>query len=218
VECNNVYDAIIISDLHLGSRVCQRGKLLRFLNDIYFGKIKTKFLIVNGDFLDSPKGLDSVLFALLTKHFDTVLIRGNHDGHQSKLHGVEVNSGWCLLSGDKRIFIFHGDFVDEFIRRHPFITWLAEKGYDLLQQLNLKWAYWLKHYSKTLIHCSEQIEKEARFIIGKRYDMVCCGHTHFAKASDDGIYFNSGCWTEPHCHYLTVKDGKIELHEYIDSH
>ena len=26
-------------------------------------------------------------------------------------------------------------------------------------------------------------------------------------------YFNTGCWTDHHCHYLTVQDGVIELEE-----
>jgi hypothetical protein len=30
-------------------------------------------------------------------------------------------------------------------------------------------------------------------------------------------YFNSGCWTERPCHYLTVLNGVIELEEFAPS-
>ena len=45
---------------------------------------------------------------------------------------------------------------------------------------------------------------------------VCCGHTHLPAALTDGPvhYFNSGSWTEKPCHYLTVRDGGVEVHAY----
>ena len=44
-------------------------------------------------------------------------------------------------------------------------------------------------------------------------DVVCCGHTHFADTAEaDGVtYFNSGCWTESPCSYLTVACGDVRL-------
>ena len=45
---------------------------------------------------------------------------------------------------------------------------------------------------------------------------VCCGHTHAAVAHTEQpiAYFNSGCWTELPCTYLTVADGQITLHTF----
>lgn len=45
---------------------------------------------------------------------------------------------------------------------------------------------------------------------------VCCGHTHAAIARTEQPipYFNSGCWTELPCTYLSVQDGIVRLHEY----
>ena len=45
---------------------------------------------------------------------------------------------------------------------------------------------------------------------------VCCGHTHSATAQTDQPipYFNSGCWTELPCSYLTVAEGCVRLHEF----
>jgi UDP-2,3-diacylglucosamine pyrophosphatase LpxH len=52
----------------------------------------------------------------------------------------------------------------------------------------------------------------------KRADVVVCGHTHFAEAAQEPIstgcaYYNTGCWTDHHCHYLTVDDGCCRLVE-----
>jgi predicted phosphodiesterase len=45
---------------------------------------------------------------------------------------------------------------------------------------------------------------------------VCCGHTHVAVAdrSAEVHYFNSGCWTERPCTYLTVQDGEVLVHTF----
>ena len=46
-------DAIIISDIHLGSNVCQSKTLISFLEKIECGEIDTNQLIINGDLFDS---------------------------------------------------------------------------------------------------------------------------------------------------------------------
>ena len=43
-------DVIIISDLHLGSHICQDEKILKFLQTIEF---RTDHLIINGDLFDN---------------------------------------------------------------------------------------------------------------------------------------------------------------------
>jgi hypothetical protein len=30
-------------------------------------------------------------------------------------------------------------------------------------------------------------------------------------------YYNSGCWTEKPCHYLTVRNGGVELRSYTEA-
>jgi hypothetical protein len=41
------------------------------------------------------------------------------------------------------------------------------------------------------------------------------GHTHQAVAppAGRGCYYNSGCWTDQLCHYLTVNGEVVRLHE-----
>jgi len=80
-------DAIIISDIHLGSDVCQAEALDKFLKKI--DKLQPQRLIVNGDLFDClnfnklPKHHWHILKDLrkLSKHTEVIWINGNHDGH-----------------------------------------------------------------------------------------------------------------------------------------
>ena len=76
-----------------------------------------------------------------------------------------------------------------------------------------------KKSSKTFLRCARKIEMLAVEHARKQgYDAVCCGHTHLPSAAVAGAssveYYNSGCWTERPAHYLTVHDGRVELHAF----
>jgi UDP-2,3-diacylglucosamine pyrophosphatase LpxH len=73
-----------------------------------------------------------------------------------------------------------------------------------------------KRASKTFLRCSEQIERGARKrALEKHCDAVCCGHTHLElERPGDVSYFNSGCWTELPCSYLTVLDGQVVSNQF----
>ena len=60
-------DALVISDLHLGSENCQAKALTRFLEDLREGSTQTHSLILNGDVFDS------IDFRRLKKHHWKVL-------------------------------------------------------------------------------------------------------------------------------------------------
>ena len=48
-----MFDAIIISDVHLGSENCQARQLTHFLESIHSETVLTRRLILNGDVFDS---------------------------------------------------------------------------------------------------------------------------------------------------------------------
>src|SRR5262249_18403492 len=106
---------------------------------------------------------------------------------------------------------------DSFLDKHPILTWLADCVYGFLQWVDRThyFAKLAKHSSKTFLRCTAQIEAGAVELAAKRgCDAVCCGHTHVAAAREDGpvAYYNSGCWTELPCSYLTVQGGAVNLH------
>jgi len=225
-----VSDAIVISDLHLGSENCEAELLVEFLESIHHGHRKTERLILNGDVFDSidfrrlRKDHWKVL-SLLRKMSDDmpiVWLHGNHDGafeNLSQLIGIDVIEEYVLKSGGRSILFFHGHRFDDFIESYPWTTWFADRIYRVLQRIDKTHhiARLAKKNSKIFLRCTEKIEQKAiAYARELGCSTVCCGHTHLAMAKVDGpvSYFNSGSWTERPCHYLTVGDGRIVVHAF----
>jgi UDP-2,3-diacylglucosamine pyrophosphatase LpxH len=225
-----VYDALVISDLHLGSANCQAGPLVAFLDRVRQGDLLTGRLILNGDVFDSidfrrlRKQHWKVLSLLrkMSDEIEIVWINGNHDGSAeivSHLLGVEVRDEIEIESGGRRILFLHGHRFDEFIDAYPLTTWFADRVYRLLQKIDRshRFAKMAKKSSKTFLRCARKIEEKSREYAARLgCDAVCCGHTHFVAANRGELvdYFNSGCWTETPCHYLTVRDGVVEVEAF----
>lgn len=219
-------DAVIISDLHLGSDVCQARQINQFLVKIERNNIETREIVVNGDLFDSwdfrklKRSHWKVLSHLrkLSKNKHVVWINGNHDGPAeiiSHLIGLDFVDEYEIVSGGKRILVLHGDRFDSFIAKYPILTKVADHVYRTIQKLDRSFylAKMAKRNSKTFLRCSEQIRTRAiGYCDSKGADMACCGHTHLAMVSER--YCNSGCWTETPCSYLTVADGTVSLHSF----
>jgi UDP-2,3-diacylglucosamine pyrophosphatase LpxH len=227
-----VFDAIVVSDLHLGSDNCEAESLVRFLESIRSGERPTRRLILNGDVFDSIdfrrlKRRHWRVLSLVRKMSDEIeiiWINGNHDGPSdivSHLLGVEVVDEYVVESSGRRILFLHGHRFDEFIEKHKITTWLADRIYRLLQKLDPShgFARWAKRSSKMFLRCAAKIEIESKaYARAKACDAVCCGHTHVAveNAIGDVQYCNSGCWAEKPCHYLTVGAGTIAVTAFHD--
>ncbi|HEY4330002.1 MAG TPA: UDP-2,3-diacylglucosamine diphosphatase, partial [Phycisphaerae bacterium] len=232
--------ALVISDLHLGSDNCQAKPAADFLQQILDGKIRTRQLIINGDVFDSidfrrlKKTHWKVLSQIrhLTDKIEVIWIAGNHDGSAeivSHLLGVRVEEEFILQSGAEKILIIHGHQYDDFINDHPVLTWLADVAYWILQKLDRTHyiARLAKRRSKTFVRCSNKIRDGARrYAASRGCSVVLCGHTHHAESiaatPEAPAYHNSGCWTELPSTYLTIEHGQIKTHQYtptlISSH
>src|SRR5262245_35809657 len=187
-----VLDAIVISDVHLGSENCQAKALTHFLEEILAGNRPTARLILNGDVFDSidfrrlKKNHWKVLSLLrkLSDKIEIIWLVGNHDGTAeivSHLLGVRVEDEYVLASGGRRILVLHGHIFDEFIDNHPFLTWVGDVVYALLQKIDSSHAIarFAKHRSKAFLRNEQKIQ--ARSLEHARKlgcDAVCCGHTH----------------------------------------
>jgi UDP-2,3-diacylglucosamine pyrophosphatase LpxH len=222
-------DAVILSDVHLGSANCQARALAELLDRIATGELPTSRLILNGDVFDSIdfRRLNKThwrvlsLIRKLSDQIEIVWLAGNHDGSAeiiSHLLGVTVQDEYVLVSGRQRVLILHGHVFDEFIESYPSLTWLADRLYRLLQCLDRThtFAKMAKHGSKTFLRCVKKIADGAVELAQKRgCTAVVCGHVHAPCAHVDQPipYFNSGSWTELPCTYLTVANGHVELLE-----
>lgn len=219
--------SLIISDIHLGSTVCQSKKIKDFLSMIHEGAIAADELIVNGDLFDSWdfRRLKSSHWKVLSKMRQiakkkrVVWIGGNHDGPSemiSHLIGLDFVDEYEFESGGKKIIALHGDVFDDFVSEYPILTKIADHAYRAIQKIRggASLALMAKRSSKTFLRCSQIVKEKAREHASRKgASIVCCGHTHLAEDDPTGEvkYYNSGCWTEEVCHYLEVDDGVVSL-------
>jgi UDP-2,3-diacylglucosamine pyrophosphatase LpxH len=225
MEESAVQDAILLSDLHLGSAACQ----VRLLQDFIDSLPDTERLILNGDVLENTESRLTkqhwrVLsrFRKLADQLELVWVRGNHDyDAESVAHliGACFVPEYVFRTGDRRVLCVHGDAWDNFLTDHPILSDFADWFYVRMQRMSRRLAQRAKRSSKTFLRCADRVRTEAKaYASAKRADVVVCGHTHFAEAplapdSEGCAYYNSGSWTDHHCHYLSVSHGHIELVE-----
>jgi len=218
---------VIISDIHLGSKNCQAGWLLRFLG--------TNFdrLIVNGDTINNLnlKKLKDSHWAVLDRlreiglQRELIVIRGNHDGRVTRatglcpaevlpaLLGVPIQDEYQLEMGNWHYLILHGDRFDPTVHR-PIITDAADWCYQTVQKVNKKAAKWLKRKVKKVGGVLELVKRESvRYVQALGCQGVITGHTHFPLDEwiDSVHYLNSGCWVDRPCTYLYAHNDRIEL-------
>ena len=218
---------LIISDLHLGSSVCQAEKALKLLKSYSFRK-----LILLGDVLDSVdfRDLPQEHWEFLThigKLSKTKKIRwvvGNHDAGLVEifrsLMDAQIHEIYNWQYKGKKYLAIHGHQFDRFLVNNKLISDMATAIYNYVQKIDYedrRVSHYLKQKSKGWLRLSDKVARGAlRF--AKKYDAnyVFCGHTHKAtQRRDHGIkYYNSGCWTDNPCTYITIDEKKIEICDY----
>lgn len=220
------YDCLVISDLHLGSDVCQAKLLEEFL---IWAVEHCDELVINGDVFDDLnfKRLTKRHFACLKvirrnsdrDDFRLVWVRGNHDGPIdiiSHIVGVEILDEYVYDNGRIKLLILHGDQFDTFTTAYPWLTEIACGIFYYIQ----KWmphraARWIRRISKRWQRNSQLIERRAvEYARSRGYWFVTCGHTHLPLVSrhDGLLYVNSGTWTEfPPCPFVAVRGNEVRL-------
>lgn len=220
-----VHDAIVLSDLHLGSDTCQ----VRLLQDFVETLPDTERLILNGDVLENTESRLTKQHWRVLSHFrkladqlELVWVRGNHDHDaESVAHLIGANfvPEYTFRSGGRRVLCVHGDAWDRFLTDHPILSDVADWFYLRMQRMSRRLAHGAKRSSKTFLRCADRVRSEAKaYAVAKRADAIVCGHTHFAEAPQlpdfgECVYYNSGSWTDHHCNYLSVRNGQFELVE-----
>src|SRR5262249_30809519 len=141
-----VLDAVLLSDLHLGSESCQVRAVQTFLEVLP----PTARLVLNGDVLENTeyrltKQHWRVLSPLrkLSDQLELVWVRGNHDfDAESVAHliGAAFVPEYLLESGGKRVLCVHGDAWDRFLTDHPIITSIADWFYLRIQRMSRRLA------------------------------------------------------------------------------
>ena len=188
-------DAIVLSDLHLGSVTCQAKLLGQFLDVIAEERLAARKLILNGDVFDSfdfrrlTKNHWKVLSLLrkLSDRLDIIWICGNHDGSAeivSHLLGVTVKDEYVLPSGGQRMLFLHGHAFDDFLDAHPILTWFGDVIYLLLQRVDQThyFAKLAKRGSKTFLRCAKDPGWSRWSTHARRTARSCAVATHTTRS------------------------------------
>jgi UDP-2,3-diacylglucosamine pyrophosphatase LpxH len=220
----NKAHTLIISDLHLGSRVSRAQEATDFLKKFEFKK-----LILLGDIFEDLnfnrlREEDWKFLALLTKFSKTRKVRwveGNHDKGLAKilaaLTGAKVFKVYVWRYRNKKYLAIHGHQFDNFLIDNAFLSLIAQRIYNFIQLVDFsdkRISHYIKRKSKGWLRLSDKVAKRAILYARLRgADYIFCGHTHKAMQERRGKihYFNSGCWTDIPTTYITVNGKKIEI-------
>jgi UDP-2,3-diacylglucosamine pyrophosphatase LpxH len=218
---------LIISDIHLGSRVSRSREAAELLKKYDFHK-----LILLGDIFDdlnfnNLRDEDWQLISTLGKYSHTHKVRwveGNHDFGLVKIFGAMIGAKvykvyrW-QFGGGKYVAI-HGHQFDNFLINNYFLSQAASRVYNFVQLLDFsdkRISHFLKRSSKGWLRLSGKVAKRAILYARlHRIDYVFCGHTHKAMEERQGDihYYNSGCWTDIPSTYITIDRDNIKINNY----
>ncbi|WP_244486679.1 UDP-2,3-diacylglucosamine diphosphatase [Aurantimonas sp. Leaf443] len=232
---------LFLSDLHLGSRAAQAGRLCAFLDAC---EAETIYLV--GDVVDEWRlrrrwhwpdehhGVTERLLARALSGRRVVYLPGNHDSFlralplPHRLGSVEVRNEAVHETADgRRLLVLHGDAFDWIVTRAPMLAHVGDRLYDLA--LYLGRAARRRRGDRpprfSLAAAAAQVVRRlagqhegfpaalARAAREKGCDGVVCGHLHVAGIQDeDGVdYINCGDWIENATAVVERHDGRLEL-------
>jgi UDP-2,3-diacylglucosamine pyrophosphatase LpxH len=218
-------NAIIVSDLHVGSRYLLYQDFESFL-----GNISEEFeLILNGDIVDNPysklMGPHQRIMDLIRQvsyRQRVVWVRGNHDNGYIPTEFGKVHFR-SLYGIKQRLLIAHGDDFDEIMPRNQAFMKAFKLMHNFRVQLGAKPVH-VAHYAKKWEIFYNVLRKNVMMnavncAIENGYEAVTCGHTHYPEDTVfHGIrYINTGAWTESPAFYLLVTPDRMTLKTVRDS-
>ncbi len=235
------YRSLFISDCHLGTRGCQAGMLLDFLE-----KSDAETIYLVGDIVDGwrlkrdwhwPQSHNDVVQALLAKAHDgarIIFIPGNHDEWLrsylgTHFGGIEVmHTAEHTTADGRRFLVTHGDQFDSIVVNAKWLAHLGDHAYEFALWLNTLvnkvrhyWGgpYWsLSNWAKQQVKRAVNFISEYEKVLANEaktggFDGIICGHIHAANISKlHGIdYVNTGDWVESCTAVVEHFDGSLHL-------
>lgn len=242
------YRSIFISDVHLGTKDCKAEQLNNFLKH---NSCDTLYLI--GDIIDAWKiqqnklrwkqSHTNVIRRVLghaKRGTKVIYVAGNHDEFLRPMIPYKVSFGLVEIynqiehvgADGRHYLVTHGDLFDGITRLAPWLSFLGDRAYDLILNLNNKFnwirrklgfGYWslskyLKYRVKKAVDFIFQFEQNLAAYCKKRgYDGVICGHIHHAEIKEINgvIYMNDGDWVESCTALVEHWDGRWEIITWI---
>lgn len=240
------YRTIWISDIHLGTRGCNAGMLIDFLDST---DSETIYLV--GDIIDGwrlrkswywPALHNDVVWRVMKRAkrgTRVIYIPGNHDEMFRQFAGltfggIEIRRKAIHVTADgRKLLVLHGDEFDTVVLCHRWLAFLGDAAYGLLLRMNVginairrrfDLPYWslskhAKRKVKNAVEFISRYEEAVAHEAGVRgVDGVVCGHIHTAEIRDfDGVaYYNDGDWVEGCTALVEHFDGRMELLHWAD--
>jgi UDP-2,3-diacylglucosamine pyrophosphatase LpxH len=202
-------EAVVISDMHLGTYGCKAKQLLSYLKSI-----QTNTLVLNGDIVDIwqfsksyfPKSHIKVIrqiLKMLEKGTQVYYVTGNHDEVLRRFSDMSlgrfsiVNKLMLIMDG-KKSWIFHGDVFDVVMHHSKWLAKLGANGYGILTLINRFVNFLLSIFGQRRISLSRDIKKAVKgkgkgkltsrferivadLAIKKGYHYAICGHIHWPE-------------------------------------
>jgi UDP-2,3-diacylglucosamine pyrophosphatase LpxH len=210
---------IFVSDIHLGTRACQAGRLLEFLRqhecrELYLVGDIVDFWAMHRSICWSPEQ-NTVVQKILRRARRGVpvyYVPGNHDEALREyagacFGGIRVVEERVHVAADgRRYLVLHGDAFDQVTRYHRWLAVLGDRTYAFMVRLNvfLSWlrrslglaghwslAGYAKRKVKTVVSFIFDFERALADHARERgLDGVICGHIHAAASKDiDGVAY-----------------------------
>jgi UDP-2,3-diacylglucosamine pyrophosphatase LpxH len=237
------YQAIIVSDLHLGTKDSKTEEFIQFIEEH-----PTDLLILNGDIVDGwalnrgtkwKKQHTKVISKLLKLSNKTriIWIRGNHDEFIQEFIGtqmgaIEIREDYKLDINNtmESYYIFHGDVIDVFITKYKWLSKIGSVGYDFALWLNRVYNTYRKWRKLPYQSISQKIKSGVKVATNYVNDFettalsmahkkgcngVICGHIHQPadRMIDGKRYLNSGDWIENMSAICIDNAGKVYLYK-----
>jgi UDP-2,3-diacylglucosamine pyrophosphatase LpxH len=241
------YRAIWISDVHLGTKHAQVGKLLEFLRDT-----ECAHLYIVGDFIDGwqlrrkwfwDDDYNTLIQKLLRKnrkHTRVTFITGNHDEFLEKFFGIPfgtvklVERAVHTGADGKKYLVIHGHQFDGLVHFNRLLERVGTVLYDKILDLNVwinrirrsfGFGYWsfasyIKLRAKSAVKYVTDYE-DTMLQFARKSDMagVICGHIHRPEIRPVGdmLYMNCGDWVENCTALVEDFDGNFSLIRFHES-
>ena len=230
------YEAIFLSDIHLGTRDCKADEVIAFLKATTCRK-----LILNGDIVDGwalrsggrwlpthTKFIRTVLKKMEKQGTEVIYLRGNHDDILERFLPVSFGNlsivdEYIHETPQGQYLVVHGDGFDRVTTSHGWVAIAGAKGYDLLLGINRLYNRWRAFRGKEYFSLSKTIKakvKSAVSFVDRYEDQLkelaavrgCCGiicghiHTPADKHLENGV------------HYLNSGDWVESLTAVVEKH
>ena len=216
-------NAIVVSDLHIGSRFFLHHDFENFLSNIP----EDCELILNGDIIDDPnKNLQPShqrilhLIERISRRQKVIWVRGNHDNGYA-FNGFKHIHFKTYYTIENKLLINHGYDFDEIMPRSQVFI----KSFKMIHDIMIKFgsspvhvANYAKQFELLYKVLRDNVMKNAvNCALENGYEAVVCGHTHYPEDRVyNGIrYMNTGAWTESPPFYLQIVGNEITLNPVL---